>query len=97
MFYVANVIKFSVFLVLLWKSNLIVCYKLNIFRPPRVNQFGKKETHMFYVANVITFSVLLEKPLKSTLIVRYKLNILRPPWVNQLTFVHFYLDITLGS
>ena len=39
MFYVSNIVTFSVFLELLCKSTLIVCYKLNIFRPPRVNQF----------------------------------------------------------
>ena len=39
MFYVANVITFSVFLDLLWKFTLLVRYRLNIFRPPRVNQF----------------------------------------------------------
>ena len=40
MFYVANVITLSVVLELLWKFTLLVRYKLNIFRPPRVNQFG---------------------------------------------------------
>ena len=39
MFYVASVIPFIVFLELLWKPNLLICYKLNGFRPPRVNQF----------------------------------------------------------
>ena len=39
MFYIANTIKLSVVLDLLWKFTLIVCYKLNIFRPPLVNQF----------------------------------------------------------
>ena len=39
MFYVASVITFSVFSELLWKSIFLVRYKLNIFRPPRVNQF----------------------------------------------------------
>ena len=39
MFYVAIVILFSVFSYLLWKSNLLVCYKLNRFRTPQVNQF----------------------------------------------------------
>ena len=39
MLYVANVIPFSVFLELLCKSTLIVRYKLNSFRPPRVNRF----------------------------------------------------------
>ena len=38
-FYVANVIIFSTFSELLWKSTLIVRYKLNSFRPPRANQF----------------------------------------------------------
>ena len=37
--YVANIITLSVFLELLWKFILLVHYKLNIFRPPRVNQF----------------------------------------------------------
>ena len=39
MFYVARFVSFSVFLELLWKSTLLVCYKLNIFPTPRVNQF----------------------------------------------------------
>ena len=39
MFYVAHVIKLSVFLELLWKSTLLVRYKLNRLRPPRVNHF----------------------------------------------------------
>ena len=34
MFYVARTIKFSVFLDLLWKHILIVCYKLNMIWPP---------------------------------------------------------------
>ena len=36
-FYVASVIIFSAFLESLWKSTLLVHYKLNISRPPRVN------------------------------------------------------------
>ena len=39
MFYVANVITFSLSLDLLRKFTLLVRYKLNIFRPPQVNQF----------------------------------------------------------
>ena len=39
MFYVSNVITFIVFLELLWKSSLLVCYKLHRLRPPEVNQF----------------------------------------------------------
>ena len=39
MFYVANVITFSVFLELLWKNTLLVRYRSNRFRPPQVNQF----------------------------------------------------------
>ena len=39
MFYVANVITLSAFLELLWKFTLLVRYRLNITRPPRVNQF----------------------------------------------------------
>ena len=39
MFYVANVITFTVFLELLWKFTLLLRYKLNIFRPPWMNQF----------------------------------------------------------
>ena len=39
MFYVANAIIFRIFLELLCKSTLIVCFKLNIIQPPRVNQF----------------------------------------------------------
>ena len=36
MFYVANVIIFSVFLELLWKPNLLIRYNLNRFQPPQV-------------------------------------------------------------
>ena len=39
MFYVANAMKFSVFLELLWNSALLLRYKLNIFHPLRMNQF----------------------------------------------------------
>ena len=39
MFYVANVIKFSIFLELMWKFTLLTRYRLNSLRPPRVNQF----------------------------------------------------------
>ena len=39
MFYIVNAIKFSVFSELLWKYNLLVCYELNRFWSPRVNQF----------------------------------------------------------
>ena len=39
MFYVANVITFSVFSYLLCKSTLLVCYQFNRLRPPQVNQF----------------------------------------------------------
>ena len=39
MFYVANVITLRVVLELLWKFTLLVRYKLNIFYPPRLNQF----------------------------------------------------------
>ena len=39
MFYVANVIKFSVFSELLWKPTVLVHFKLNSFWPPRVNKF----------------------------------------------------------
>ena len=39
MFYVDSVITFSVFLELLYKSTLLIRYKLNSFRPPQVDQF----------------------------------------------------------
>ena len=39
MFYVGSVITFILFLDLLRKSTLLVSYMLNIFWPPRVNQF----------------------------------------------------------
>ena len=39
MLLVAKIIALSVVLELLWKSTLLVCYKLNIFRPPQVNHF----------------------------------------------------------
>ena len=38
-FYVDTIINFSFFLELLWKSTLLVRYKLNKFRSPQVNQF----------------------------------------------------------
>ena len=40
MFYVANVITFSMFSELLWKFTLLIRYKLSILWPLRVNQFG---------------------------------------------------------
>ena len=43
MFYIASVIPFSVSLELLWKSTLLVHYKLNRLRPPRVKQFDIHE------------------------------------------------------
>ena len=39
MFYVATVIAFRTFWELLWRSTLLVCYKLNRFQPPRTYQF----------------------------------------------------------
>ena len=39
MFYVANVINFSVFLELPSKFNLLLRYKFKIFRHPQVNKF----------------------------------------------------------
>ena len=39
MFYIANVITFREFSELLWKSTLLVRYKLNRFQPRQVNQF----------------------------------------------------------
>ena len=39
MFYVANLIKLSVVSEILWKSNLLVRYKLDIFPPLQVNNF----------------------------------------------------------
>ena len=39
MFDVASVIPFSVLLDLPRKSTLLVCYKLNILRPPQGNKF----------------------------------------------------------
>ena len=38
MFYKASIIKFSLILELLWKSTLLVHYKLNRFRFLQVNQ-----------------------------------------------------------
>ena len=38
-FYVASSITISAFSKLLWKSTLLVRYRLNRFRPPHVNQF----------------------------------------------------------
>ena len=42
MFYLSDVVTISVFLKLLSKFNLLVRYKLNGFRPPRVNQFDMR-------------------------------------------------------
>ena len=39
MFYVANVISLNVVSELLRKSTLLIRYKLNILRPPQMNQF----------------------------------------------------------
>ena len=39
MFYLSNVIIFTVSLELLWKVTLFERYRLNRFRPPWVNQF----------------------------------------------------------
>ena len=39
MFYAANVIMLGVVLELLWKFTLLVCFKLNRFRPSQVNRF----------------------------------------------------------
>ena len=38
MFYIASIIKFSLILELLWKSTLLVHYKLNRFQFLQVNQ-----------------------------------------------------------
>ena len=43
MFHIASVITFGVFLELLWKSNLLVRFRLNRFWPPRMNQFDIRE------------------------------------------------------
>ena len=39
MFYLANVTTLSIVSELLWKFTILVRYRLNIFSPPRVNQF----------------------------------------------------------
>ena len=39
MFYVASVIKFIIFLELLWNYTLLICYNFNIFCSPRVKHF----------------------------------------------------------
>ena len=46
MSYLASVITVSVFLELLWKSSLLVCSKLNIFRCPQVNQFDLVDCYL---------------------------------------------------
>ena len=43
MFYVASVIAFSAFLELLRMPNILVPYKLDIFRPTRLNFFDVRE------------------------------------------------------
>ena len=57
MFYVANVITFSIFLELVWESTLLLRYKLNRFRPPHVNQF---DIHALLFRGYIRF-ILLDK------------------------------------
>ena len=39
MFYVANIVTLIIVSELLWKSTLLIRYKLNSFHPPMVNQF----------------------------------------------------------
>ena len=57
LFYVDSVITFGVFSELLWKSTLLVCYKLNRFHPPQVNQF---DISLFLFGGYARF-VLLDK------------------------------------
>ena len=57
MFYVANIITLSIFLEVLWKSTLLVYYKLYIFWPPLVNQF---DIHGLFFGGYTRF-ILLDK------------------------------------
>ena len=54
MFYVANVITFSVFQKVLLKFTLLICYKINIFQPPRVNHFDIRALLFWQLCQVHT-------------------------------------------
>ena len=73
MFYVANVITFSVFLELLRKFTLLVRYNLNRFQPPRVNQF---DIYALLFGGYTTFIT------RGKLVYRYNVK-LHPPEVHQ--------------
>ena len=57
MFYVANVIEFSVFLDLLCTFNLLVGYRLNRFWSQQLNQF---DTHALLLGGYVSL-ILLDK------------------------------------
>ena len=57
MFYVANIITLILFLELLWYFTLLIRYKLNRFRIPRVNQF---DIHALLFGGYDSF-ILLDK------------------------------------
>ena len=54
MYYLASVIAFSVFLELLWRSTLLICYRLNRFQCPQVNQFDICELLFLQVGQIHT-------------------------------------------
>ena len=39
-FYIDNIIKFNIFLELLWKFTLLILYRVNRFRPQRIEPVG---------------------------------------------------------
>ena len=59
MIYVASVITFNVFFELLWKSTLLVCYKLNRFRPPQVNQFDIPALLFIFYARFVSLDKMV--------------------------------------
>ena len=62
MFYVANVIKFSALSDLLRKSTILVRYKVNSFRPPRVNQIDIRALLLVFLSsNGYKIDVIYEK------------------------------------
>ena len=60
MFYVASFITFRLFSDFLWKSNLLICYKLNIFRPPQVKQFDMRSLLFGGFARFIPLDKMVE-------------------------------------